>query len=249
MAARGFLGSGDLYIERYVGGVSQGLQGPYEATKFEIKPNVEKKELVSKGRNTRGQVIESVSVQQPAEFTVELAEVNRESLTIALLGTASAVTQTSGTLTAVDMTAKLDSWVQLTKGKLTGTMTLTNAAASTTYVENTDYVVNRELGWVKALSTGAITDTQALKVTSTYGAIAGSKISGATNVDIRARFILDGINAADKLPCVVTVHEGVIAADAAFDFLSDDFATVTMPGSMKTPAGKSEPFTVELRNS
>ena len=47
----------------------------------------------------------------------------------------------------------------------------------------------------------------------------------------------------------MTVHEAVIAADAAFDFLGDDFATVTMPGRMKTPAGFTEPFTVHLRNA
>ena len=37
MAARGYLGSGDLYIERLVGGVSQVLMGPYECIQFEIK--------------------------------------------------------------------------------------------------------------------------------------------------------------------------------------------------------------------
>jgi len=93
MAARGFLGAGDIYIERMVAGVSQGLAGPYYANKFEIKPNIEKKELTSKGRNDYGQVLESVSIQQPADFTLELNEVNTESLTIALLGTAAAASQ------------------------------------------------------------------------------------------------------------------------------------------------------------
>lgn len=247
MSARGFLGSGDLYIERFVAGVSQGLKGPYEASKFEIKPNVEKKELVSRGRETRGQVIESVSVQQPADFTVELPEVNKESLTIALLGTVADRTQTGGSLTAVDVVAKLDVWVELSKQSLTGNPTLTNTGATVTYVLGTDYVVNKQLGMVKCLSTGAIVADAPLKFTSTYGPITGSKISGGTNTDIRARFILDGKNAADGLPCIVTVHEGVIAADSAFDFLSDDFATVSMPGTMKTPTGKTEPFTVEQR--
>ena len=41
MAARGFLGAGDLYIARQVSGVFQPFTGPFECTKFEIKPNVE----------------------------------------------------------------------------------------------------------------------------------------------------------------------------------------------------------------
>ena len=41
-------------------------------------------------------------------------------------------------------------------------------------------------------------------------------------------------------------HEAVIAADSAFDFLQDDFATLSLPGRLKTPAGRQEPFTVTL---
>ena len=33
------------------------------------------------------------------------------------------------------------------------------------------------------------------------------------------------------------------------DFLSDNFATVTMPGRMKTPTGYTEPFNVHLRTA
>ena len=67
MAARGFLGAGDLYIAAYVAGVKQPYEGPFECRKFEIKPNSELKELVSKGRSTYGQVIESVPVPKPAD--------------------------------------------------------------------------------------------------------------------------------------------------------------------------------------
>ncbi len=249
MASRGFIGSGDLYIERLVAGVSQGMLGPYEAGKFEIKPSVDKKELVSKGRTTRGQVIESVSVPKPAEFTLELREVNKESMTIALLGTESARSQSAVTVTDEAFTAKLDAWVSLSKQSLDAGVVVTNSGATTTYVEGTDYLVNYQLGWIKALSTGAITVAQALLATFDAKAITGAVISGGTNTDIRARLILDGVNAADGLPVIVTVHEAIVAADAAFDFLADDFATVALPGTMKTPTGKTEPFTVELRNA
>lgn len=249
MSARGFVGSGDLYIERFIAGVSQGMFGPYEAGKFEIKPNVDKKELVSKGRTTRGQVIESVAVQKPAEFTLELREVNKESLTIALLGTAAAKNQTSGSAVDEVITAKLGAWVPLTKGNLTGNPVVTNSAGSVNYVLGTDYLINSSLGWVKAIVGGAITDAQSLKVDFNWNAVTGTLISGGTNTDIRAKLVLDGVNAADGLPCIVTVREAVIAADSAFDFLSDDFGTVSLPGTMKTPTGFTEPFTVELRSA
>ena len=74
----------------------------------------------------------------------------------------------------------------------------------------------------------------------------GTQIRGMTQAQLRARFKLVGKNFADDLPFVVTVHEAVIAADSALDFLQDDFAEITLPGRMKTPAGFTEPFTVNL---
>lgn len=249
MAARGFLGAGDIYIERYVAGVSQGLAGPYFAGKFEIKPNVDKKELTSKGRDTYGQVLESVTLQKPAGFTMELNEVNKESMVMALLGTESAIAQASGSLTAFPVTVKLDRWVSVSKENLTGTQVVTNTAGTTTHVKGVDYEINPQLGLIKAIVGGAIVDAASVKVTSTYAAVAGVRISGSTNGDIRAKLIFDGKNQADGLPVIVTVWEAIIAADSAFDFLGSDFNTVNLPGTMKTPLGKTEPFTVDLRTA
>lgn len=249
MSARGFLGAGDLYISRYVNGAFEPFKGPYECTKFEIKPNIELKEMTSRGKNTYGQVIESVALQQPADLTVDLPEVNKESLAIALLGTAAALSQASGTLAAEAVTAKLDAWVPCTKAAWSADPTVTNEAGTTTYVLGVDYIVNRDLGWIKALAGGAIVADQIIEVSVAYNAITGTEIKGATSADVRARFKLDGKNQADGLPCIVTVHEVVVAADSAFDFLADDFNTVSLPGRMKTPVGFTEPFNVHLRNA
>ena len=319
MPARAFLGAGDLYIARQVAGVWQEYNGPYGCSKFEIKPNVSLKEQISKGRDTYGQVIETVALQQPADLSVELTEVNRETLTIALLGTTFALAQVAGTLTSEPIVAKSDKWAVLSKANLTGTTTVTGGAvaaavtgaiALTTltvsavtsgalsvgqtitgagmttgtrivaqltgttggvgtytvnnsqtfasgaitgavgvaYVLGADHLINPQLGWVKAILGGGIFDNQPLLVSGTYGAISGTEIRGATNAQLRVRLKLDGKNFADDTSCIVSVHEAVVAPDAAFDFLSDDFATVTLPGRMKTPTGYTEPFSVHLRN-
>lgn len=249
MAARGFLGAGDIYINRIVDGVPQGLQGPYYANKFEIKPNIEKKELTSKGRNDYGQVLESVSIQQPADFTVELTEVNKESMTIALLGTQAVLNLAGGTLADAPVAVAHGTWVPVGVEALGDAIIVKNEAGTVTYVEGTDYVLNKPMGWIKALATGSIDDTEMVELSGAYNAIGGTKISGATRTDIRAEIIFDGKNQADGLPVVVRVWEAIIAADSAFDFLADDFNTVNLPGTMKTPTGKSEPFTVELRSA
>lgn len=249
MAARGFLGAGDLYIARYVGGILQAYQGPYECTKFEIKPNVELKEMTSKGRSTYGQVIESVAIPQPADLTVDLPEVNKESLAIALLGTVAAVSQTGGSLTDEVVTiAALDTWYPLSKASFTAITAKTSADVALT--EGEDFIVDKQLGWIKVLSTNnnSVIAGNTIKVSGAYAATTGSEIKGATNAQLRAKFKLVGKNFADDLPYTVTVHEAIIAADSAFDFLQDDFASISLPGRMKTPAGFTEPFNVVLQN-
>lgn len=250
MSARGFLGAGDLYIARFENGQFSDYEGPFECGKFEIKPNVDLKEKVSKGKLTYGQVIETVAIPKPADLTVEMTEVNKQALAIALLGTIVGLNQSAGSVTDEAVVAKLGYWKQLSKARLnTAGFVVTNSAATITYVEGVDYIVNYTLGWFKALAGGQITEGQSLKIDFAHLAITGSEIKGATQTQVRAKFKLDGVNFADNLPVIVTVHEAVIAADSAFDILGDDFATVSLPGRMKTPSGFVEPFNVHLRDA
>lgn len=255
MASRAFLGGGDLYIDRYdpTTGQKLGRAGPFECSKFEVKANTEVKEQTSKGRSTYGQVIETVAIQKPADVSVTLTEMDKDGLTLALLGTQAAVSQGSGTVTdeLVTLTAaKMDKWLPLTKQNINSSgFVLTNNAASTTYVEGTDYLVNRRLGMVKVLDAGAIPNTETVKVDFGYAAFDGTLIAGATQAQVRAEFVLDGVNFADNLPVICTAHEVVLAPDSAFDFLSDGFGEITLKGRAKTPVGKTEPFTVELRTA
>lgn len=252
MSARGFLGAGDLYIARYnpTLGAFDNYDGPFEATKFEIKPNTELKEMSSRGRTTYGQVIESVPLPKPAEFTLTLAEVNRESLTMALFGTATTVNQGSGTVTDEVIAAKLDKWVQLANQNVTTAgFVVTDTTAATTYVLGTDYEVNYTLGMIRIKSGRGIAADASLKVDYGYSAISGTKIAGATQTQVRARLKLDGVNFADQLPVIAEIWEAVLASDTAFDFMADDFAEITLKGKLKTPVGKTEPFVVELRTT
>lgn len=249
MAARGFLGSGDLYIDRIVGGVKQGMEGPFEAERFEIKANSDLKERQSKGRNSYGQVVASAVLPKPFDLAITMGEADANGLSIALLGTRTAFTQSAGTTTNTVFSAVLDKWVLLPFARLTSAaQVVTNVAGSTTYVEGTDYILNRELGRIKCLSTGTMVAGNN-HVDLAYAAISGTDILGATASSVRAEFTLDGKNLADDTPCIVTCYEGVVASDAAVDFLSDDFLSVPLPGRLVTPAGFTSPFKVQLRDA
>lgn len=245
--ARALLAAGNVYLGRFANGAPGQPEGPFEASKFAITPKSTQKNAVSKGRDSYGQVIESATIADPSEFEMDLTEINKVTLSMALLGTISAVTQAGGTMTAVAVTADdLDKWIILPHGNLTGAQTVTNSGATVTYVEGTDYIVNEVMGWIKPLSTGSITDGEALKVTSTYGAISGTQIDGMTDAQIRVRAYFDGKNLVDGSPIQATVYELALAASAVFDFLASDFNKVTLKGVMKTPAGYTAPYIVKL---
>lgn len=247
--ARGFIGAGDLYISRYnyETGQFDGLKGPFEVAKFEIKPNVDRKEMISEGRNTKGQVLETVMIQKPFDFKLDLAEFNKEALAMALMGSHAPVNQAAGTLVDVPVvvTAK-DVWLPVGKQNLTDTLTVESADGLTVYVKGTDYEVNYRMGWIKVLPASAITVGATVNVSGSNNAVSGTEISGATNSQIRARFVFEGVNYADQRPVNVEVYEAVIAADSAFDFLTGDFAKISLPGRLKTPQGKNAPFTVQM---
>ena len=315
MSARGYIFEGSLYMQPIVSGVLGAMVGPLEGTKFSIKPNVDRKDMISRGRGTFGQVLESVSVQTPADFAITFAEGSPAVLAMGLMGSVAAITQTSGSLTAVSVLTAPDTWTALTKAELTGTATVTLPSASftgaiagttltvsaigsgslvigqtitggttsggtiitalgtgtggvgtytvnnsqtvtsgamtatgPTYTEGVDYLLNRSMGALKALSTGTIPANSTVLLTSAYNAISGSRISGATTPNMRARFTLDGRNMADLTDCQVIVYEAIIAPDQAVDLLSGEFVTTSLSGRMKTPAGYVSPFIVDLRS-
>ena len=252
MASRGFLGAGDVYARIYnpVTSAYDQWTGPFETSKFEIKPNSDLKEMTSRGRSTYGQVIESVPLPKPADMSVTFSEVNKESISMALFGTASVINQGSGTVTDEVITAIKGKHIQLAHGNIaTAGFVVTNSGATVTYVVDVDYTVNYRLGMIHILTGGSIVDAAGLKVDYVYNAITGTKVAGGTQTQVRAQFKLDGVNFADQLPVIVDVWEAVLTPDSAFDFLQNDFAEIALKGRIKTPAGKTEPFTVELRDA
>lgn len=249
MAANGFLGAGDVFVNTIVAGVATGWQGPFPAAKFEIKADSDLKEQISRGRNTYGQVEESVPVPKPFELSVDFTRFDKTGMSLALMGTVAALSQASGSMTAETVVVKKDKWTPLPKANLSGPLTVKDAAAVVTYVEGVDYLVNKEMGWLYILTGSVIADNASLKVSGAHLAISGSLVKGATTTSVRAQIRFNGINFADGLPVIVDVKEAVITSKAALDFLADDFARIPLTGRMKTPAGASEPFTVEMRDA
>lgn len=241
----GILAEGTLYVEETIAGIAQGLVVWPGLAKLEVKMSSEIKESISKDKGTYGQVLASVVIPKPNELSIEITDISKNALAAALQGSGSALAQGSGTVTAQAITAKLGKFIELGKLNIGSSgFILTNAAASVTYVLGTDYTVNYALGYVGILSTGAITDAQALKATYTYAAVAGDKVLGATVPQIIGKLVLDGRNLVDGKPMQIIVWQANLSADGAVDFMGSDLIKLAMKGRMTTPSGKASAYEV-----
>lgn len=242
----GFLGSGRIYARRKVAGVYQGFKLMGNATKFEIKENSEKKERVSKDRANYGSALNTVFVKKPAEVNINLNDLDRDTLALIFLGTASAVSVTGAAVTDEVVTGYKGQIFNTAKRKISAVV-LTDTTAVTTYVLNTDYkIIDADLGLIEVITGGAITDGQSLKIDYTYGSMTSNKVAGGTNSNVIVQLMFDGLNQADQTKAVVNVLEAVLSPTSGVDFLADDFTSIELAGVANVPAGGTEAYTVEL---
>ncbi len=248
--AQAFLGAGDLYIQRQDPiSLSWGpLHGPFDAERFAYQPQSEKMEKTSKGKFTYGQVRSTVFKPTAPQFSVTLGQANRENLPLALMGTTAAINRAGGTLTAEEVTVTvIGGWIELPWANIKAAgLAITNEAGGTTYVRDTHYIINLEMGWLMILPDAGIAADAVLKITGTYGAITGTRIDASTTNQLRARFILDGRNLVDGSRVKAIAKQVAMSSDAEFDMLGDDFAEIPLTGSVETPVGSQTGFEVEL---
>jgi hypothetical protein len=249
---KGFIGAGDVYISRFdqTTGLFEPYQGPFETSKFEIGASADLKEQISKGRFTYGQVTAAASIPKPVDFNVDFAQIDKTTMAIALQGSGAVVTNAVQTITDQPITASLDAWVQTPFTNIDPVaFSVKDTLGTDTFVLGTDYEMNFEMGLFKALSGGAITAAESVKITGATLAVTAVVISGATDPQIRAKFLFDGINFVDGQPTKVECFDALVSSSAAFDFLASDFNKASLKGRLVTPPGGATPFQVTLKQT
>jgi len=250
MNQKGLLFAGDLFFTMEDAEGNFGAWQQVECDKLEISTPSEFKEKLSKGRTTYGQPFVSVPVAQPAEFSLTLSEVNREVFAMLLSGLLVPLTAVGGAFTDLEVTAVHDKWVEIGADNIAAAgFTVKDTTGVTTYDEGTDYEVNRRLGLLKVLSTGAIADAAALKASGSESAItSGARINGAQRYKTVMKWKLDGINLVDNRDVLVGANRAVVTSDAAYDFLQDEVSEAPLAGKLEIPAAGQAPFVIEWRS-
>lgn len=243
--------SGDLYLDRLsAAGASTGYNLVSNATKLAISESSEVKTLKSRMRASYGQALATVALKNPAAISLTLNEIDREKLALALLGDVADLSQTAASITDEAVTAIKDKWVELAGSNIAEAgVVVEDETDTTTYVEGTDYQLNRELGLIMALSTGNIGDGDVLHVDYDKQLVSGHRISGSVNSRIAVKLKLDGENLVDGSHVIVTVDKAILTPDGEVDFLSEDFTELSLSGELETLAGQSAPYRIDLIES
>lgn len=242
----GFLGSGDLHYNRVVDGVSQGWLSIGNATKFEIKEDGDLKERASRQKADYGTSLNSVAIKKPATISIVLDDINAENLALAFLGSVVDGAVNGGTVTDEVHVANLDKSLKTVHRKISSVV-VKDTTGVTTHVLDTDYeIVSAAMGFIKPLSTGAISEDDPLKVSYTYATIASTKVHGGTNSSVKLELLLDGENFSDQSETVVNVWEAVLSPQDGVDFLAEDFVSITLNGTLNKPDGKTSAYETEL---
>lgn len=245
----GLLLAGDLYIDRLeADGTSTGFMPVSNATQMALQQEMEFKDLISRKKDTYGQLLATVPIPSPGEINLTLDEINRQNLAIALLGDLEEVNDAAGTVTDEAVTLKGMNWTELEHRNL-ASEGLTVSHNSSDLTKDTDFEVNYALGLIRALSGGSLSGGEDLTVSYEHNAVSGQRVKGAVRPLVRARLMLHGRNMVDDRPVIAIVDEATLRPTEAVDLLSEEFVTLPMTGRMRTLPGKDNPFSVELQDA
>jgi hypothetical protein len=210
---------------RAVGNVSA-LSIGNETSEFEHK------ESQSGARAVDLTLITEISVN--VNFTME--SLISENLALALKGTAANVA--GSTVTGEVVVGYHDLWTPVDRIGISA-VTLTNTGGIVTYVLDTDYELDLAAGAFRALSTGAITDMQALEIDYTFAA---QETVGALTVSANptrwARF--HGLNTADSdNPVVVDIYKLEVTPLAELALINDEIAQMAIEATALSDATRA----------
>lgn len=204
----------------------------------------------------------SITLRTNRSGTLTVDNVNNDNLALFFLGTKSTITVTGETVTDESITnVKLGMAYQLgrTLANPTGarnitypgvagppdtTFVVTNDDGSTTYVADTDYTLNAELGMLTILETGNIVDDSEILVTYTNEDYTHTQaISGSDAVEGSIKFVADnatGENRDVELPYVK------ISPNGDFPLIAEEWMQIPFSVEVLKPAD-SEAFIVNGR--
>lgn len=239
--------AGDLFT-RFKDPQTNALSAPQslEVDRLEIQAANERKEKLSKKKATFGQPFVSFAVPQPSEFNITFSEVSRQVFAMMLAARMEALTVASAAITDHEVTiAALDIWTPTGKKYIDPEgFAVKNQGGTVTYVKDVDYRIDYELGYIMALSTGAI-GAGAIVLSGNTEAINGTRLRGAQQYNQVMYIELNGINLVTRKRMILEAPQASVASETAYDFMGGELAEAQLSGRLEIASGWTEPYRLD----
>jgi hypothetical protein len=224
------LGKGKVFLDILSSGAKTGERYVGSCEAFTVTPTIETKERKDFSLPA-APLLDRAVTGINAEIAVTLSEWDKENLAIALLGASASATNTIGAVTAeaLTTTAVLDRHYKTARRKISAVALKKGA---TTFVLGTDYeIADATVGLIYLKSGGAIQAGDSLTIDYTAAAETTYKIPLATST--QTEFFLRFIGNPTRGPVMeLEVWRCQLAADGGLDFISDDYGTIKLKGSV-----------------
>lgn len=170
-----------------------------------------------------------IEIAKTATMMMTLESWEADNLAIALYGTKTIIA--GATVTSEDVTAALGVYTPLARVNLTSFTSLTNAGATTTYINGTDYTVDLKGGMLYIPTGGAITAAQALK--ANYVAGSTEKVSAFTTPVKEYWLRFNGLNTAEEdAPVIIDAYRVRFNPQQEIQMISNELSVMQLEGSV-----------------
>jgi len=235
-----YLGAGEVWFNRFnANGAATQWRHLGNVSRLEPAQSVETLEKRSAMSGARG-LLKRVVTSTTSEVSLTLDEFDPENVALALLGTAAAFSQPSGTATdsAITGTVKKGQW--LDTGKLKITVTVVKKAPSTVLVLGTDYEVDSDSGMIRILpGSSTVADGDSLLWSGSYPAITSTQVHALANSRIEGSLRFRSASDAVGPRYLVDFWKVAITPDGAMALLTTEFGEITLKAAVQEDTTKS----------
>lgn len=234
-----YLGAGEIWFNRFdTSGNKTQWRHMGNVSKLELTQSAETLEKRSSMSGARG-ILKRVVTGTTSELGLTLDEFDPENLALALLGSVSAFSQSSGTATdtAITGTVKKGQW--LDTGKLKITVTGVKKAAGSA-LNASEYEVDSDSGMIKILSTATtVADGDSITWSGSYPSITSTQVQALANAVIEGALRFRSASDATGPRQMVDFWKVSIVPDGALALLTDQFGEIPIKGTVQEDTSKA----------
>lgn len=245
----GILFAGRIRIDVHdESGVAGGYSDEINAQKLEVVANKNEVSRSISSHENYGQSKGTVVIPEPTTMTLACDQLSAPIWQLAFLAELVDYSQGAGSILAEPVTTRLDRWVKFSvfENFVASSELVQDATDTITYVLGTDYSIDYELGMIKALSGGAISEAEVLHVGMDYAAESGTEINAGVRSSIICAITGKGRNLETGQSVKIHIPKAVLSPSAGVDMMAREHWVPEFGGNVDLASGETSLYTMRV---